>query len=126
MAPVSSVRAPESFRRVASLRTVIEAASAELQSLAREVHRLQALIGDHVAAIGSSEGAVEDAQILDVLHQHHEALSEVLKRLAAEVPDAAEVRLDAVLGPLRLSGLADRLAGAETPHAKTSGDLEMF
>jgi hypothetical protein len=119
-------RAPESFRRVASLRTVIEAASAELLSLASEVHRLQALIGDHVAALGSREGAVEDAQLLDVLLQHHEALSEVLKRLAAEVPDSAEVRLDTVLGPLRLSGLADRLAGAETTHAKTSGELEMF
>ena len=108
------------------MRTLIEAAGAELTALAREGHRLQTLIGDHVAALGSSEGAVEDAQLLDVLLQHHEALAEVLKRLAAEVPATTEVRLDTVLGPLRLSGLADRLAGAEEPHAKTSGELEMF
>jgi hypothetical protein len=94
--------------------------------LAQEGHRLQELIGAHVAALGSSEGAVEDAQLLDVLLQHHEALAEVLKRLAAEIPASAEVKLEAVLGPLRLSGLADRLAGAEARHAKTSGDLEML
>ena len=112
--------------RTASLRTLIAAAGCELMALAREGHRLQAMIGEHVAALGSSETAVEDAQLLDVLLQHHEALAEVLARLSEEIPATAKVDLEPVLGSLRLSGLADRLAGAEGSSAGSSGELEAF
>lgn len=112
--------------RTASLRTLIAAAGCELLALAREGHRLQALIGAHVAAAGSNERAVEDAQMLDVLLQHHEALAEVLTKLAAEIPSTAEVDLEPVLGSLRLSGLADRLAGTRGAFSESPGELEVF
>ena len=112
--------------RTASLRTMIAAAGGELLALAREGHRLQAMIGAHVAALGANEKTMEDAQLLDVLLQHHEALAEVLTRLAEEIPSEAEVDLEPVLGSLRLSGLADRLAGAEGSFAGAAGELEVF
>lgn len=126
MAAMPDIEPPRPPVRAASLRALIAAAGSELMALAKEGHRLQELIGAHVAAHSSREEAVEDAQLLDVLLQHHEALAEVLHRLAEQTPPATVVKLDAVLGPVPLAGLADRLAGAERELTKASGELEVL
>ncbi len=111
----------------APLKALVAAAGSELHALCREGHRLQALIGSHVAAAGvAQEQAIEDAQMLDRLVQHQQALAEVLRRLAELIPQDLEIELDAVLGPLRLSGLAGRLAGLGAAGANLSGELELL
>ncbi len=121
-----SPRAADPSDRMA-LRRLIGAVAREIDSLAEQGHRLQVMIGAHVAAAGAAEQAVEDAQLIDHLLQHFSGLGEVLRRAAEHTPAAVDVEIAAVLRGLRLDGLGRRLAGAGRLDGRNcSGELELL
>jgi hypothetical protein len=109
---------------------LLESAASEVLSLSEIGLALHRLIAREMGTTRLNERSIEDAQLIDFLVQHLQAVGAFLRSLAAETP--AEVAVD--YAPLRdampLADLARRLGGqlaeAEAQPAVVSGELDLF
>ncbi len=112
----------------APLRALLEATAAELEALSRAGHRLQPLIAQAMVA-GALEESIEEAQIVDYLLQHLDALSGFIQGLAAQTPDGIHVDASAAGADMLLSDLRRRLLhepGAAAILHRESGEVELL
>ena len=112
----------------APLRTLLAATASELEALSRAGHRLQPLIAQAMVA-GALEESIEEAQIVDYLLQHLDALSSFIQGLAAQTPgdicvDAGAAGADMVLSDLRRR-LLHEPGGAAILH-RDAGEVELL
>jgi hypothetical protein len=110
--------------------TLLESAASEMFSLSEIGLALHRLIAREMGTTRLNERSIEDAQLIDFLVQHLQAVGAFLRSLAAETP--AEVAVD--YAPLRdsmpLADLARRLGGqleeSEASPTVLSGELDLF
>ncbi len=113
----------------AALGALIGTAAMEVDALSDVANRLHALIARHVAQPGAHEQSIEDAQMIDYLTQHLEALGEFLGRLSAATPPDVLVDAASARAGVRLAALARRLVGDTDPNTapgQDPGDCELF
>lgn len=103
--------------------------AAELGDLARLADQLQQVFGRVALGFGAVDAQfVTDAQAADLLSQRLDGMAAFLHALAAAVPAAAVVDVEAAVAGLTLTEQARRLTGPHTARdeAPASGDLFMF
>jgi hypothetical protein len=102
----------------------------ELDRLAGDAQRLHALVERQLEIAGLPQGALEDAQLIDFLVQHLEALGGYLRLLADQVPIELVVDPARTYGQLKLADLDRRLAGLDGPDhqgaGQAPGDLDLL
>jgi nitric oxide reductase activation protein len=109
---------------------LLESAASEMFSLSEIGLALHRLIAREMGTTRLNERSIEDAQLIDFLVQHLQAVGAFLRSLAAETP--VEVAVD--YAPLRdsmpLADLARRLGGqlaeAQALPPVVSGELDLF
>lgn len=113
----------------ASLAALLATAAKEVDGLSDVAQRLHDLIARHIGGAGIEAQSIEDAQMIDYLVQHLEALGAFLDCLARETPEHLNVDATSARAGLRLADLARRLVGGgDGPDARStpSGDCELF
>jgi hypothetical protein len=105
---------------------LLAAAAGELNALASLSQQLHELVERQHAAAGLSDACVEDAQIIDYLVQHLDALALFLTLVAEQAPNTVHVDAGRALAGLPLGDLARRLGGGAAAAPAPTGDLELF
>ncbi len=115
-------------KETAPLSGLLEATACELEALSRAGHRLQPLIAQAMVA-GALEESIEEAQIVDHLMQHLDALALFIQGLASQTPSDVHVDATAAGSQMVLSDLRKRLLGdpdAATMLQTTAGEVELL
>lgn len=114
----------------ASLGALLGTAATEVDALCDVAGRLHSLIARHIAQGNASEKSIEDAQMIDYLIQHLEALGDFLAQLSCATPTDVLVDAESARAGVGLADLARRLmgevAGEDAPVAGPPGDCELF
>jgi hypothetical protein len=109
---------------------LIGAAANEVDALSEVAGRLHSVIVRHVSVADAHEQSIEDAQMIDYLTQHLEALALFLSRLSEATPKTVVVDAESARAGVALADLARRLMG-EVPSGleatpRPAGDCELF
>jgi hypothetical protein len=113
----------------AALGPLIGTAATEVDALSEVAGRLHSVIVRHIGVQDAHEQSIEDAQMIDYLTQHLEALGQFLSRLSHATPDDVRVDAESARAGVALADLARRLMGeapSETEAPRTTGDCELF
>ena len=115
---------PDASPHGAPLAALLAATALEVDALARDAERLQPLVAQAVQARASA-GSIADAQVMDHLLQHFDALASFIAALAAATPGDVRVDAAAALAGVTLGEFKRRLLGDRRPP-EAAGELEMF
>ena len=122
-------RSVESDSSNASLGELVGAAATEVDALSDVASRLHSLIARHISREDAPEQSIEDAQMIDYLTQHLDALSGFLAQLSRAAPADVRVNAASARAGVGLADLARRLMGetsSEDAPAGPAGDCELF
>ncbi len=110
--------------------TLLESAASEMFSLSEIGGALHRLIAREMGTTRLNERSIEDAQLIDFLVQHLQAVGAFLRSLAAETPEEVAVDYAPLRDSVPLADLARRLGGqlaeAHAPPAAVAGELDLF
>ena len=111
------------------LGALLGTAATEVDALSDVAGRLHSLIARHISQGNASEKSIEDAQMIDYLIQHLEALGDFLAGLSCVTPADIMVNAERARAGVGLADLARRLMGevaGEGVPAGPAGDCELF
>lgn len=113
-----------------SLGALLGTAATEVDALSGVADRLHSLIARHIGREDAPEESIEDAQMIDYLTQHLEALGDFLAQLARVTPPEILVDAASARAGVGLADLARRLMG-DVPDenavpAGPAGECELF
>ena len=109
------------------LTTLLGSASDEMFVLSGLGGRLHELVERQSALAPLHDRSIEDAQLIDFLVQHLEAVGIFLRLLAENAPAGASIDFEALRHRLPLADLARRLGGERAFEMEApSGDLDLF
>ena len=99
----------------------------EVDALSVVADRLHNLIARHISREDAPEQSIEDAQMIDYLTQHLEALGDFLTELSIATPANVMVDAETARAGVGLADLARRLMGETADEdAGPAGDCELF
>ena len=109
---------------------LLESAASEMFSLSEIGGALHRLIAREMGTTRLNERSIEDAQLIDFLVQHLQAVGAFLRSLAAETPIDVAVDYAPLRDSVPLADLARRLGGqlaeAEAGPVVVAGELDLF